>query len=150
MEDFFNVNIFFKCKLNINVSINNHSLYLRSMLFKTLFLLPHLFHNVDLLNTDLDLFRRPWFDTDIPVNILFIYKASSRHVFKTCLEDMSSRRLQHNNFLSSKTSSRRLQRWKIVTLKTCWTRLQEMSSRRLQDVFKTKKCLLGYHVWRNI
>ena len=61
----------------------HHSLYLRSMLFKTLFLLPHLFHNVDLLNTDLDLFRRPWFDTDISVNILFIFKASSRHVFKT-------------------------------------------------------------------
>ena len=47
VEDFFNVNIFFKCKLNINVSINDHSLYLCSMLLKTSFLLPHLFCNVD-------------------------------------------------------------------------------------------------------
>ena len=46
--DFFNVNIFFKCKLNINVSINDHSLYLCSMLPETLFLLSHLFCNVGL------------------------------------------------------------------------------------------------------
>ena len=46
-EDFFNVNVFFKFKLNINVSINNHSLYLCSVLLKTLFILPHLFCNVD-------------------------------------------------------------------------------------------------------
>ena len=32
---------------------------------------------------------------------------------------------------------------KIVTLKTCWRRLQEISWRRLQDVLKTNKCLLG-------
>ena len=63
------------------------------------------------------------------------------------LQDMSSRRLQRNNFSSSKTSSRRLARVfenvfktssrhfgrsKIVTLKT--------SSRH---VLKTNKCLLG-------
>ena len=59
-----------------------------------------------------------------------IFKTSSRHVFKT-----SSRRLQRNNFSSSKTSSRSLGRCKIVVLKTCW--------RRLQDVFKTNRCLLG-------
>ena len=47
MEDVLNVNIFFKCKLNINMSINDHSLYLCSMLLKTSFLLPHLFCNVD-------------------------------------------------------------------------------------------------------
>ena len=71
---------------------------------------------------------------------------SSRH-----LQDMSSRRLQRNNFSSSKTSSRRLARGlenvfktssgrlgrrKTVTLKTYW--------RRLQDVLKTNKCLLGH------
>ena len=44
---FFNVIIFFKCKLNTNVSINDHSLYLCGMLLKTLFLLPRLFCNVD-------------------------------------------------------------------------------------------------------
>ena len=45
--DFFNVNTFFKCKLNINVRINNHSLYLCSMLLETSLLLSHLFRNVD-------------------------------------------------------------------------------------------------------
>ena len=68
------------------------------------------------------------------------------------LQDMSSRRLQRNNFSSSKTSSRRLARGlenvfktssrrlgrrKIVTLKTCW--------RRLQDVLRTNKCLVGHN-----
>ena len=47
VEDFFNVNIFFKCKLNINVSITDHSLYLCSMLLKTSLLLPDLFYHVD-------------------------------------------------------------------------------------------------------
>ena len=68
-----------------------------------------------------------------------VLKTSSRHVFKTSL-----RRLQRNNFSSSKTSSRRfarslqdvfktswssrrLGRQKIVTLKTCWRSLQYMS-----------------------
>ena len=46
-KDFLNVNTFFKCKLNINVSINDHSLYLCSMLPKTSFLLSHVFWNVD-------------------------------------------------------------------------------------------------------
>ena len=48
LEDFFNVNTYFKCELNIYVSINNHSLYSCSMLHKTSFLMPHLFCNVDL------------------------------------------------------------------------------------------------------
>ena len=47
VKDFFNANIFFKCKLNINVSINDYSLFLCSMLLKTSFLLPHLFCNTD-------------------------------------------------------------------------------------------------------
>ena len=47
MGKFFNVNIFFKCKLNKNVSINNHPLYLCGMLLETSFLLSHLFCNVD-------------------------------------------------------------------------------------------------------
>ena len=89
-----------------------------------------------------------------------IFKTSSRQVCKT-----SWRRLQHNNFSSSNTSwrildvvlkmsremsSRRLQdvfkrlgRRKIITLKKCWRRPQDMFWRRLQDVFKTNKCLLG-------
>ena len=40
-------------------------------------------------------------------------------------------------------SSRRLGRRKIVTLKTCWRRVEDVSWRRLQDVLKTNKCLLG-------
>ena len=80
---FFNGNIFFKWKLNINVIINYHLLYLCSMLIETSF--------------------------------FFVFK----------------------------TSSRRLGRRKIVTLKTCWRRLQDMSSRRLEDFLKTRKCLLG-------
>ena len=85
-----------------------------------------------------------------------VFKTSSRHVFK-----MPSRHLQRNNFSSSKTSSRCLKRclhdvfktsqevfarrlqdvfktsWnsKNCYTKTCW--------RRLKDVFKNKKCLLG-------
>ena len=79
---------------------------------------------------------------------------SSRHLQDMSsrrLQDMSSRRLQDvfsvtifrlpkrlQDVLQHvfKTSSRRLGRRKIVTLKTCW--------RRLQDVFKTNRCLLGY------
>ena len=43
---FFNVNVFFKCKLKINISINNHSLYLCSLLLETSFLLSHLVCNI--------------------------------------------------------------------------------------------------------
>ena len=35
VENFFNINIFFKFKLNINVSTNDRSLYLCSMLLKS-------------------------------------------------------------------------------------------------------------------
>ena len=74
--------------------------------------------NIDLLDTHLDLS-----DTGIPskhfVCLQDIFKVSSRHVF-----EMSWRLLHRNNFSSSKTSSRRL-------------------AKCLQDVLKTKKCLLG-------
>ena len=124
--------------------------------------------NIDLLGTHLD-----FLDKDIvskcfvSLHIFFktssryvfktswrhVFKTSSRHVFKT-----SSRRLHRNNFSSSKASSRRLERClqdvfktfsrrlgrrKIVALKMCWRRLQDMSWRRVEDVFKTSKCLLG-------
>ena len=75
--------------------------------------------DIDLPDTDLDLL-----DKDIPskhfVCLQDVFKISSRHVFKT-----SSRRLQLNNFSSSKTSSRRI----------CKT--------SLRHVLKTNKCLLG-------
>ena len=45
-------------------------------------------------------------------------------------------------------SSRLLGRRKIATLKTCWRHLQDISWRRLQDVFKINKCLLGYNYLR--
>ena len=69
----------------------------------------------------------------------YVFKTYSRHVFKT-----SWRRLQRNIFSSSiqdvlrdvfKTSWSRLGRRKFVMLKTCW--------KRLQDVLKINKCLLG-------
>ena len=44
---FFYVNIFFKCKLNANGSINDHSLYLCSMLLETSSLLSQLFCSVN-------------------------------------------------------------------------------------------------------
>ena len=44
---FLKVNIFFKCKLNINMNINDHSLHLCSMLLENSFLLSHLFCNID-------------------------------------------------------------------------------------------------------
>ena len=95
--------------------------------------------NIDLLDTHLDLL-----DTDITSKHLaclgdvlktssrYVFKTSSRHVFKTSSRHVFKlfrRRLQRNNFSSSKTSSRRLGRRKIITLKTYWRRLQDTSSR---------------------
>ena len=101
--------------------------------------------NIDLLHTHLDLLV-----TDIPskyfVALHSILKISSTRVQDMSsrrLQDMSSRRLQQNPFSSSKTTWKRLGRRKIVTLKTCWRRLQDMSWTRVEDVFKTNKCLLG-------
>ena len=116
--------------------------------------------NTDLLDTRLGLLN-PEISIQIsPVSILFVSIKSLRglqDMSSRRLQDMSSRRLQRNNFSSSKTSSRRLARGlenvfktssrrlgrrKIVTLKTCW--------RRLEDVFKTNKCLLGIIILRGI
>ena len=81
--------------------------------------------NVDLLNIDLIDTHLDLLDTDIPSKycdcLHNVFKTSSRHVFKTSSRhvsktssrhvlDMSPRRLQRNNFLSSKTSSIRLTR----------------------------------------
>ena len=55
----------------------------------------------------------------------------------------SSRRIQGVLQDVFKTSSRHLGRWKTDTLKTYWRSLQDMSCRRLEDVLKTNKCLLG-------
>ena len=120
---------------------------------------------VDLLDAHLDLLDTDIFSKQF-VCLREVFKTSSRHVFNRSSRHMfktSWRRLQRNNFLSSKTSSRCLQevfktssrrlrktssrrfgRQKIVTLKTCWRRLQDMSSRSLQDVLKTNECFLGY------
>ena len=66
----------------------------------------------------------------------------------------SWRRLQRNNFSSSKTSCERS--WKglqdvLEDLKLLrWRRLQDMSWRPLQDVLKTYKCLLGGHLDKHL
>ena len=88
---------------------------------------------------DIDLWSIDLWDTDISgkyfvclQNVLnmswrHVFKTSSRHVFQTFSKHVfktSWRRLQHNNFSSSKKSSRRLGRRKIVTLKTFWRGLQ--------------------------
>ena len=74
--------------------------------------------------------------TDIPskyfVCLHKIFKRSSRHVFKT-----SSRRLQRNNFSSSKTSSRRLQDVLEDVKLLRWRRVEDVFKTCLQDVFKT-------------
>ena len=125
--------------------------------------------NTDLLDTDLDLLSPDKY-TDIPSKYFaclhktfktssrHVFKASSRHVFETCLQDVfktclqdvfktclqdvfktSSRRLQRSNFSSSKTSSRRLQDILEDVKLLRW--------RRVEDVFKTNKCLLGLVVF---
>ena len=105
--------------------------------------------NIDLLDTHLDLL-----DTDIPSKYFaclhnvfktssrHVFKTSSRHVFKTSSRHVfktSSRRLQRNNFSSSKTSWRRLAR----CLQDVLEEVKLLRWRRVEDVFKTNKCLLG-------
>ena len=95
--------------------------------------------DMDLLDTDLDLL-----DTDIPskhfVCLQDVLKASSRHVFKTSSRHVfkkSSRRLQCNDFSSSKTSSSHLQDVLEDEKLLSW--------RRVEDVFRTNKCMYGCH-----
>ena len=92
--------------------------------------------NIDMwmLDTHLDLL-----DTDIPgkhfVFLQDVLKTSSRHVFKTSSKHVLktfSRRLQRNNFSSSKTS------WET---KNCHAEDESKTSSR--NVLKTNKCLLG-------
>ena len=78
------------------------------------------------------------------------FKTSSRHVFKTSSRlvfKTSSRRPQNKNFLSSKSSSKRLARClQDVFAKRLQDVLEEeklLRWRRVEDVFKTNKCLLG-------
>ena len=133
------------------MSINDHSLYLCSMLLKTSFLkislkkdkyrnywvlinafwirlrfVKYRFVRYRFVRYWFRFLGRPWINTDILVNILFISKRSSR-------------RLQRNSFLSSKTSS-------IRFANTSWRRLQDAFARRLQDVLEDEKLL----PWRRV
>ena len=80
---------------------------------------------------------------------MFVSKRSWRH-----LQDLSSRRLQRNNFSSSKKSSRRLVRFfqdvfktsLQNVFKTSWRPLERQKLlrwRRIKDVLKSNKYLLG-------
>ena len=102
--------------------------------------------NIDLLDIHLDLL-----DTDIPSFVClhsvfktssrYVFKTSSRHVFKTSSRHVfktPSRRLQRNNFSSSETSSRRVPRYLQDVLED----VKLLRWRRVEDVFKTNKCLL--------
>ena len=73
-----------------------------------------------------------------PVNILFVSKTSSRH-----LQDMSSRRLQDVFSVIIFCLPRRLEDVFKTSCEMSSRRLQDVFARRLQDVLKTSKCLLG-------
>ena len=124
--------------------------------------------HLDLLDTDITSKNFVCLRDVLKTSSRHVFKMSSSYVFKASWRRLqrnnfsssktSWRRLQRNNFSSSKTSSRRLARGlenvfkmpsrrlgrrKIVRLRTCWRRLQGMSWRLLQDILKTNKCLLG-------
>ena len=110
--------------------------------------------DIDLLNVDLWDQRYTHLD-------FFVSKTSWRR-----LEDMSSRHLQDMSWRRLedvfsltifrlrrclqdvfKTSSRRLGRRKIVTLKTFSRHVLKKPWRRLEDVLKSNKCLLGCYLY---
>ena len=88
--------------------------------------------NIDLLDKHLDMLH-----TDILSKHFLclqdVFKTSSRHVFKAF-----QRRLERNNFWSSKTSSRVLAR--------CLQDVLKRSSRGLQDILEDEKLLR----WRRV
>ena len=74
-------------------------------------------------------------DTDIlSKHFVCFQDMSSRYVLKT-----SSRRFQHNNFSSSKTSSRRLQDQDLLKDEKllCWMCVEEVFKTCLENVLKT-------------
>ena len=71
-----------------------------------------------------------------------VLKTSWRHVLKT-----SWRRLQRNNFSSSKTFSRRLQDVFARRLQDVLEDEKLLRWKRLEDVFKVNKCLLGRDIF---
>ena len=83
--------------------------------------------NIDLLDTHLDLL-----DTGIPSIFLF-FIMSSRHVFKTCLQDVFS--------VTTFRFPRLLQDVLQDVFKTSSRHLCKTSSRRLQDVLEGAKLL---------
>ena len=88
--------------------------------------------NIDLLDAYLDLLDTYIFSKHY-VCLLDVLQISSRHVFKTLW-----RRLQRNNFLSSKTFSRRLARCLQDTFKTSSRYLgrRKIATLSLEDVLK--------------
>ena len=99
--------------------------------------------NKDLLDTHLDLLSPDKY-TNIPSKYFVCL-----HIFIT-----SSTRLQHNNFSSFKTpykmSSRRLQDVLEDVKLLRWRRVEDVFKTCLEDVFKTKKCLLGLFPWAHV
>ena len=82
--------------------------------------------NIDLLHTHLDLLDR---------DILQV-------VFKTRFQDVFKTSSVQQYFVFQQVMNGRQ---KIVTLMACWRRLTDMSSRRLQDLLKNKKCRLDHY-----
>ena len=87
--------------------------------------------HLDLLDTVITSKKFVFFRDVLKTSSRYVFKTSSRHVFKT-----SSRHV-----LKTSSSSQFFVFQDVF--KTSWGRLQDMSSRRLQDVFKTNRCLLG-------
>ena len=94
--------------------------------------------NIDLVDTYSD-----WVDTD---------PHSTSCLIPWRLEEMSStsRRLQCNNFSSSKRSSKRLERRKVVTLKTFWRRVQDMAWRQTKVYWEMSYYFLKKGVRSNV
>ena len=132
--------------------------------------------HLDLLDTDNSSKHFVCFQDVLQASSRHVFKASSRHVFKTSSRHIfktssryvfmpSWRHLQRNNFLSSKASLRRLQEASsgrlvlVRCLQGVFARHLEdvledekllrwrRNWRRLEDVLKTNKCLLGYKVF---
>ena len=103
--------------------------------------------NIDLLDTHLDLL-----DTDIPSKYFAclhnVFKTSSRHVFKTSSRHVFKTSSRYVFKTSSrhvfKTSSRRLQNVFARRLQDVLEDVKLLRWRRVEEVFKTNKCLLGY------
>ena len=144
VKDFFNANIFFKCKLNINVSINDYSFkYVCSILFKTSFLLPHLFCNVDF-----ELIRLIEFQNKTNIEIIgfllmhFGFSSDSLNIDLWDLLDTDLDLLVGHGLIQIPPINT------VFVSKTYSRRIQDISSRRLQVTSSRRVQVFGLTIFR--